>query len=201
MADSYPLSRLYLQVRKEDLPLYMSMLQSGIEIPTKTGTTIKKFLCNLRGITEEYLFQHVETIFLNNTPIDDLDQTIQHNPSVLALSSAMPGLAGAILRRNSIHSGLRTKITAHSQPEKTQQSLTVTLKLFNKIARDCGCDLFYEGITISTQKLMCFLKTHPTLLAHAHSITLDGMEIQAPQLTVLLKDTPSVIIQLEKDNE
>jgi hypothetical protein len=41
-------------------------------------------------------------------PVDDLETVVDGSSPVIAISGAMPGLAGAIFRKNSFHAALRT---------------------------------------------------------------------------------------------
>ena len=67
---SYP--SLRLTVAPEALPLFTTVLQSGIEIKTAHGQSLASFLNKFPGFTAEYLADIVQTIFLNGTAVDDL---------------------------------------------------------------------------------------------------------------------------------
>ncbi len=109
MEDQLSLPILRLTVMADALALFTTVLQSGIELKTRRGVSLAKFLNTFPGFTAEYLADTVQTIFLNGTAVDDLSLQLTGNNPVLALSAAMPGLAGAIFRRNSFHSALRTE--------------------------------------------------------------------------------------------
>jgi hypothetical protein len=142
------------------------------------------FLDSLPGFTPDYVADEIQTIFLDGTSIDDLQTPIDGDNPVLALSAAMPGLAGAILRRNSFHAALRTTTTVrhthHHGP------IVLTLKLFNSIARDRGPALLAGGISIEARKLQDFFATHPTLLANGYRFCWQGENIAATDLLGLL---------------
>ena len=59
------------------------------------------------GISESYLNERVQTIFLNGRAVDDLFGEVVGNNSTIALSAAMPGLAGAVFRKGGMLSSLR----------------------------------------------------------------------------------------------
>jgi len=65
-------------------------------VPARVGLSVKKVLCEQWGISPEYLDKRVKTIFLNGNAVDDIDKAILQDGSTLALSAAMPGLAGPL---------------------------------------------------------------------------------------------------------
>ncbi len=85
---------------------------------------------------------------------------------VLALSAAMPGLAGAIFRKNSLHAALRTtgSQTAQDPAPQTGQILTITLKLFNMIAAEKGAGILKKGGIFSGIGLSAFFEQRPALV-------------------------------------
>ena len=140
MEDQLSLPELILEVTAESLPLFTTLLQSGIEINCNDGLSMGHFLNELPGFTPEYISDIIQTIFLNGTAEDDMTTPLTGKNPVLALSAAMPGLAGAIFRKNSLHSALRTETRKKNTTESQSESLTVTLKLFNltiKNVRQC----------------------------------------------------------------
>jgi len=63
-----------LTVAQEKLPLFTTVLQSGIEIMTPAATSRGQFLSALPGFTAEFPADAGQTIFHNGTAIDDLAQ-------------------------------------------------------------------------------------------------------------------------------
>jgi hypothetical protein len=164
MEDQLPLSDIRITVPPAALPLFTTVLQSGIEVKVPHGKTLGKFLDTFPGFTAEYLADTVQTIFLNGTAVDDLTLPLTGSNPVLALSAAMPGLAGAIFRKNSFHSALRTETNALGSDSVQQESITVTLKLFNSIARERGEEMLKSGLCIKADLLAGFLTKRPNLL-------------------------------------
>ena len=78
---------------------FSQLLQQGIMVRIQAGWSIKKLLGEQLGLTPEYVDREIKTIFLDGQAVDDLEKSILANGSILALSGAMPGLAGASLRR------------------------------------------------------------------------------------------------------
>jgi hypothetical protein len=106
----------------------------------------------------------VQTIFCNGIPVDDLHMTIPGRGAVIALSAAMPGLAGAIFRKNSIHAPLRGNAKALAS-ESGGGYIIFTLKLFNSIALERGTELLCQGVTMTANTVASFLEKRPDLAA------------------------------------
>jgi hypothetical protein len=182
MDNQQPLLPLVLTVAPEQLPLFTTVLQSGIEITTPAGTSLGQFLGALPGFTAAYLADAVQTIFHNGTAIDDLTTILSGDRPVLALSSAMPGLAGAIFRKNSFHAALRSDIKTAETASPQAKTLAVTLKLFNSIALDRGKELLARGVRLPAQTLANFFRIRPGLLQAIEAIQLDGKNIESPAM-------------------
>ena len=175
---------LEIHVPAGSAALFAAVFQAGVTMQILSGTSLASFLASLPGFTADYVAEEVQTIFLDGTAIDNLETLIEGDNPVLALSAAMPGLAGAILRRNSFHAALRTTIAA--RPAEHHGPIVLTLKLFNSIARDRGADLLAGGISIDTRKLEDFFATHPSLLAETCHFHWQGESIAAADLPQLL---------------
>jgi hypothetical protein len=190
MDEQRSLSHLVLTISSGKLPLFTTVFQSGIEITTPAGSSLGQFLSALPGFTTDYLAKTVQTIFLNGSPVDDLTIQLNGERPTIALSAAMPGLAGAIFRRYSFHAALRsdTQKSQDLSPQATKP-LTVTLKLFNTIALDRGMDLFGAGVRLPAAVLSSFLDKRPELTRDILGIQLDDKEIDIAtmqqQLTLL----------------
>ncbi len=193
MNSASDLPRLELHVNPEDIPLYTTVFQGGVLIEARAGVSLGSFLDALPGFDHEYIVNEIQTIFLNGTAIDDLATPLEGDHPVLALSAAMPGLAGAILRRNSFHAALRTTVTER-RDHRDRGPITITLKLFNSIARDCGPALLAAGIRLDTGVLRVFRATHPTLAAGLRHIVLDGRPITAAALSDWLEPERTITL-------
>ena len=201
MEDQLPLPNIRLTVAPESISLFTTVLQSGIEVKTSHGKTLGKFLSNFEGFTAEYLANTVQTIFLNGTAVDDLTLPLTGTNPVLALSAAMPGLAGAIFRKNSFHSALRTDTNALRSESIQQKAVTVTLKLFNSIARERGVALLKSGQVIKADLLTNFLNKRPNLWQQVLNINFDQREIDQIKLLSLLSDSSRVNLYIVDTND
>ena len=200
MEDQLPLSNIRLTVTPESVSLFTTVLQSGIEVKTSHGKTLGKFLSNFEGFTAEYLADTVQTIFLNGTAVDDLTLPLTGSNPVLALSAAMPGLAGAIFRKNSFHSALRSETNALRSESIQEKTITVTLKLFNSIAKDRGGALLKSGQAIKADLLANFLNKRSNLWPQVLNIHCDQREIDPKELLSLLSDLSRVNLYIVDTN-
>lgn len=179
--------------------LFATVFQGGVSMRITSGMPLGAFLGSLPGFTMDYIADDIQTIFLDGTAIDDLQTPIDGDNPVLALSAAMPGLAGAILRRNSFHAALRTT-TVRPADHHDRGLITVTLKLFNSIARDRGPALLAGGVSIDAHKLLDFFTTHSTLLTDGYHYRWQGESISAAELPGLLaRQAGAVQLKLRSD--
>jgi hypothetical protein len=200
MKEQQPLSRLSLKVAPGLLPLFTTILQSGIEIRSESGTSLGRFLNSLPGFSADYLAEVVQTIFLNGTAIDDLTTPLTGDRAVLALSAAMPGLAGAIFRKNSFHAALRT-VTGAKTRDASQGAVIVTLKLFNSIARERGEDLLRQGVCLKARILADFLERRPELRQGIRAVRLDGQNLEPADLSRILAERPCIHLFIENADD
>ncbi len=189
-----------LTIIPEAWPLLTTILQSGIEVKTGQGETLAKFLSKLPGVTADYLTNIVQTIFLNGTAVDDLSIPLVGRHPVIALSAAMPGLAGAIFRKNSFHSALRTENKPLLSSVEGSESLFVTLKLFNSIARDRGPELLQAGVTMAADLLLSFLLKRPQLTRKILTVHYMDKEITAAELERVLPEFIMINLKVINSN-
>ena len=200
MEEQLPSATVTLQVLPESLHLFTTLLQSGIEIKANTAIEMGEFLCQLPGFTPDYIHATVETIFLNGTPVDDVTLRFTGDAPVLALSAAMPGLAGAIFRKNSIHSALRTQTTTQESAGDNTRAITVTLKLFNSIAKERGPFLLEAGITIEAPKVLTFLQQRTGLCDHITDIHLNNEVVNVATLLGNLSEFQTIYFKVKNSH-
>ncbi len=195
--DNQPtIPELILTLDRQDLSFYTTLLQSGVEIKGREGETMAIFLDRLPGFTLDYISDVVHTIFLNRKAVDDLTTPLKGKNPVLALSAAMPGLAGAIFRRNSFHAGLRTQPDKEVSKEIKNRPLTVTLKLFNSIALERGPELLQIGVSITSRLFIDFLGKRKTLLEKIKQVSLANTIVNKNDLTALLTDIKKIKLKI-----
>ncbi len=134
-----------------------TLLQKGCFIKVKTGCSLSDLLCDQFLISPDYIKNDIKVIFLDYSPVDDLDAAIIKDGAILALSAAMPGLVGAAMRRDGL-SWMRTSITYHedeSEHHETEGMLHV--KLFNQVMADLGESFLKRGVFVKSAFLAGYL--------------------------------------------
>lgn len=187
-------TEVFVTVEQNNFSFYTTLLQSGIDIKTSRDQTMVDFLNNLPGFTLDFISTKIETIFLNGTPVDDLDAVFTGESPVLAISASMPGLAGAIFRRNSFHTALRSDIKKQVTPQCRKEDITVTLKLFNTIALARGEELLRKGVTLTSKNVLTTLTKRPQLLENMISLQLSDKEIDKTHLLTILQETEKITL-------
>lgn len=161
------------------------------------GCSLREFLCKDLGLKPEYLDSRVQTIFLNHHPVDNLDEAWIREGSVVALSAAMPGLAGAVLRKGGSLAGLRKITYTNAETSGLQHhQTTVAVKFFNAVAKEMGREQLKKGVRILTVQLLQFFKEQLEDLKHdIRSTSLDGKSINLSQLAQL-NCSQEIILQI-----
>ena len=158
--DGITFDRLSLLVKAQLIPIFFQVLGHGFKVNVQTGCSIKELLCNQLGIDEDYLSERIQTIFLNARVVDDVNSAIVTEGSVLALSGAMPGLVGAILRSGGMYAGMRSQIShKKNQSSLPQKTAPITLKLLNLIVKELGPTFLQNGIMIKGEQLQEFIES------------------------------------------
>jgi hypothetical protein len=140
-----------------EISSFFPLLQKGFMVKARVGVSVQTFLGDHFGLSPEYLRDRVKTIFLDGKAIDDLDKTLILDGSRLALSAALPGLAGAVLRRGSPYAGLRSRVTERGKNMSSKEEEGfVFLKLFNLLLPELGPVFLRKGILISREDFLEF---------------------------------------------
>ncbi|MFW6055519.1 MAG: hypothetical protein ACOC9D_06400 [Thermodesulfobacteriota bacterium] len=153
-----PVIRYEFRIDPELTAEFFPLLRQGVYLPIMLGSSLQEILqCDLR-IPEDYIQTRLQTIFLDNQPVDDLRKTVNTDRSSLSLSAAMPGLIGACLRRQGYYSQMRESISCASKPslnpEKKEGLLKV--KLYNFPARELGPGFLKKGVLLSGDECAAF---------------------------------------------
>ncbi|MFW5853891.1 MAG: hypothetical protein ACOCW9_01075 [Thermodesulfobacteriota bacterium] len=139
-------SRSTLAIHSDEIPSISPLFQKGVLVEVDTGYSVKSLLCDQWGIPLDYVAERISTLFLNGQPVDDIDTAKIHEGAVLALSSAMPGLVGAMMRRGGIITPLRSSITYREQGAGLDRKRgRITVKLFNLLVNELGPRLLEIG--------------------------------------------------------
>ena len=131
------------------------LLQRGVGIPQGTGASVREFLLRTLGLDAAYIEDRLQTVFLDGQPVDDFDRARVRPGSVLALSGAMPGLAGATMRRGGYYARMREGISHASTdpPEEGDDTGIVVVKSFNQALADLAGTLATRPLLLPTDAL------------------------------------------------
>jgi len=159
--DDASVDRLTLMVNARVLPLFFQLLGHGFYVNVQTGCSVKELVCNQLGIDEDYLEQRIKSIFLNGKVVDDVKSAIVPEDAAMALSGAMPGLVGAILRSGGFYAPMRSQISHQKdKPTSHLKNGRIILKLWNLVVKELGPTFLQRGIWIGGQELQSFIKRH-----------------------------------------
>ena len=156
------LNEVRLTVRARQVPSFFPLLQRGFTQKIQAGCSVRSLLSGQFGLSPEYIENRIQTLFLDGKPIDDIDQATVRDGSSLALSSAMPGVLGATLRRGGYYSRMRSQIThveSAAPPRWTDGRIVV--KLFNLTIRELGPLFLARGIWVDAESLKDFFRSRP----------------------------------------
>ena len=150
---------LSLVVKPKLLGKFLQLLQKGVNVTGRIGSTVRSFLCDDLGVSPEYLDKRIQTLFLNGKAIDNPDTALLKEDSTLALSAAMPGLLGATLRKGGFYAKMRSEIShqEESQGIVLHEGL-VLLKLFNLLPAEIGPAILERGLWLRGEELNRLLK-------------------------------------------
>lgn len=169
------MTHLELTVDEGGIALFLPLLQKGVVLPARTGCSVRQFVCGQLGIAEDYLDQRVQTLFLDARPVDNVDSAIVHDGACLALSAAMPGLLGATMRKGGRYAAFRKAISATDEERAAEATNgTVTLKLFNMVAREVGETLLERGVGVAGNDLARIVVQQAEALQHIRQARMDG---------------------------
>ena len=139
------------------LKVFQQLFQQGVVLQVEVGVSVRNVLCSQLGLASDYVDNRINTVFLNSMPVDDIDKALVSDGTVLALSAAMPGLAGAVMRKSGYFAGFRSSISYSA--EKTvlgHGSGELVLKLYNIIALEIGPHILEHGFLLRADKLRDF---------------------------------------------
>jgi len=191
---------IILELEKDLHSRFAPVFSKGVDVKACLNVSIRELICGQLGIEESYLENRIQTIFLDGKPVDDYNTAIIRDGSLLALSAAMPGLVGAIMRRGGHFAAMRREIT-HDDEQSTacDPEGTVKIKLFNLTVREIGPLLLKYGIHLSSGDLQHVL----TLFADGFrrgckNITLNNSSVTLDQLSAMINKSDSVYLQLKE---
>jgi hypothetical protein len=184
MTNPLSATSLKLILDKQLFPFFTPLLQRGVMLKVQVGCSLSTLLVDQLGLKPEYVKERIKTIFQEGNPVDDLEMALVKDGSVLALSAAMPGLAGATLRRGGFFAGMRSPILQREMiPPILSEDGFVVVKLFNLLIRELGPILLERGVFFPPNDFGEFLKSLPDeFWKGCKEIKVDGEEKDEVQL-------------------
>jgi len=196
-------NQLSLVVDIHLVPLFFHLLGHGFRVDVQTGNSVKATLCSQLGIDADYLAQRIKTIFLNAKVVDDVDSAIVPKDATMALSGAMPGLVGAIMRSGGFYAPMRRQISHRKNlPASGPQTGQLTLKLWNLVVKELGPAFLERGIWIQCTEMRSFIERHwETLKTGCNAVELDGKQATIDQLMDFTHDADLVFLKVIASEE
>ena len=141
------------------IPLLYPAFQRGVLVKIRLGGGIRSLLCEQLGLDPDYVKNRIQTAFLNGKPVDDFDTAVAGEGSVLTLSGALPGLAGATLRKGGFFSPMRASLSYSGEPgERGEKEGFITVRIFNILLPELAPVLVARGIFFSKKDFASFLR-------------------------------------------
>ncbi|WP_320170869.1 hypothetical protein [Maridesulfovibrio sp.] len=141
----------------EGIPGTITLLQRGVVIRAVAGMSIREFMEEALGLSSDYAETRVRTIFLNASPVDDIDGVKIQDGDYVSLSGALPGICGIAMGRDTVISPFRSEISAKSSDMLREGEALIYLKLFNLIAKEAGPGLLRRGVLAEADDIICAL--------------------------------------------
>ena len=107
--------RLSLTVEEDLLPRFCLLTGGGFIVGIDTGCSIQELLSGQLCVPADYVDNRIQTIFLDGKAVDEPKIAKVRPGSTIALSAAMPGIAGIMLRRGSPYAPMRSQISHVNQ--------------------------------------------------------------------------------------
>ncbi len=152
-------STLNLTLGGEQLSAFFPLLQEGVTVPARVGSTLADFLGEQLLLDTDYISSRISTIFMNNRPVDDIKTVLLHEGSVVALSGAMPGLVGATMRSGGYYAALRGGITyTDSDIDTAIRDGIIKLKVYNLLLPELTAPVLKRGVVFCPDDLLAFFR-------------------------------------------
>jgi hypothetical protein len=183
------------------LTRFAPIFSSGVGIETTSGLSMIQLLCDQLGIPSVYIDQRVQTIFLNGRTVDRIDQTCIAAGDVIALSAAMPGLAGATLRKGGVLAAFRKEISYTDTADRApaHQKAIVTLKLFNLVAKELCGDLLSKGVWVKGKVILTHLRQfHASPGAAGPEMICNGRSVSTTELAQLCRPDDWIFLSAQQ---
>ncbi len=150
-----PTVHLSLKVEEGLLPRFCLLTGGGIVVGIDACCSIQELLCGRLGVPGDYVDGRIQTVFLDGKAVDD-PKTARVRPGAsIALSTAMPGIAGAMFRRGSPYAPMRSQVSHVDRDLEGAADCRgeVVVRLFNAVQGELGLMLLGRGVWIAGKSL------------------------------------------------
>jgi hypothetical protein len=173
-----------ITVDKEILSEFSRILRKGIKVEGNVGMSLGDFLRTEVGMSPEYIEGRIQTIFLNGSPVDNVEAAVVEDGDTLALSASMPGLVGVSMRKGGHLARFRSEISYdETRKAKGTAKGRVIIKLFNLLAREMAPLFLERGVIVDGEELAFFFDSqNETVRAALKSIEIDGKAAEIEKL-------------------
>lgn len=151
---------LKLRMAKESRTAWNTLLQRGFYLNGPANRTVRAFVNDVFEFDDCFIDETVRTIFLNSSPVDDIDEAFVRDGDRLALGSAMPGLVGICMGRDNPYKSFRSGIACHDEGGEADSTETIRVfaKVFSTLAVESGEDILKRGIEADAGQLVALLR-------------------------------------------
>lgn len=192
---------LRLVLPLEQLSAFFPLLQRGVLLRAEVGCNVMSLLTCQFGVAEDYIVERITTLFLDYKPVDDPESSYVKDGSTIALSSAMPGLVGATMRRGGHLAAMREGISHQGQNQQGSGTGEVTIKLFNMVMAELGATFLAQGVKLSSDGLRTLLDEQDDSFWQSFGTAiLDGRQIDPARLKSkvhLSEPTDEILLKVE----
>ncbi len=143
---------------QKGIPGTITLLQKGVFIHTTSGLSVREFMVDEIGLSPEYAETRVRAIFVNGSPVDDIDGVKIKDGDEISLSGALPGISGIAMCRDTPIGAFRSDISAKASGVVNSGEAKIHLKLFNLIAQEAGPTLLKKGVVVEASQVQKYLK-------------------------------------------
>ena len=162
---------LNIHMKTESISGWNFLLQKGFTLQGHAGMSVRAFLQESLGYENCLIDESVRTIFLNSSPVDDIDGAHLKEGDRVALGSAMPGLVGICMGRDNPYKDFRSDISVKEENiAESAVQISVFVKIFSLLAVDTGVDVLKRGISINAELLAGFLEDRMELVRDANGL-------------------------------
>lgn len=176
-------ARLTVRMKSGAIGGWNLLLQKGFYKTGPAGLTVREFIMSVLGYESDYIDESVRTIFLNYSPVDDIDEARVNDGDKLSLGSAMPGLVGIVMGRDNPFKSFREGITCHDSEIGSEdvETVRVFMKIFSTLAVETGVAILACGIESTAGDVRIVLGNYK-----AHLLEEDGLEGLADDAVVMV---------------